>query len=478
MQGSSEITMRHNSQCVHRYTKARGSEQHAAISIDTSQDHDDDARKSFSQSPWQRILTRKPQKTVERMFLISLCSLLLMKWTDSPSGGMLLLQEFRPHPLMVQTFTLSDVTRLLIETNPTHFIHNRENMYWINHGTSEYKPASTLPEGCEAQDWMTDLHPSCLDIHQVDMTDFFFTPQRTSVTIHGEEKRDKFRFIGRGGFRFAFLFHQEEQGFVIKTLKYHEDKDFNHRNFDYMRRDAVISEQLTSSPYIANMYGYCGHSVLVDYSPGKDMDWLFEDGPKPTKDELFQIANDVAHSVAAAAHYDKTTGRATIVHMDLKPDQWIPLNGRYVLNDFNLARFITWDPIAKEYCGVADGFSGGRYQAPEQLIEDAEEDSPRTDKIDVFALGNVLGFLLTEEWPFPELSGDAVEEVLSKGAIWNITDPKILDSTHPFDVSVLKAREMCLQFDYRKRPQAQQVADFLRQALDEYNESKLKLGER
>jgi serine/threonine protein kinase len=158
-----------------------------------------------------------------------------------------------------------------------------------------------------------------------------------------------------------------------------------------------------------------------------------------------------------------------VLVVQIKPDQWIQLNGRWVLNDFNLAKILTWNPVEQENCNVASGYSGNRFQAPEQL----NEDSPRSEKLDVFALGNMLGFLLTQDGPFPDLSGDSVEEEVAKGRIWKITDPKILKSKHPFDVNVRKAMEMCLVVDPKKRPSAQTVADMLRKALSKYKKSKL-----
>jgi serine/threonine protein kinase len=188
------------------------------------------------------------------------------------------------------------------------------------------------------------------------MTDFFFNEQRKSVVIHGKKRRKKFRFIGEGGFRAAFMITEYDgTRRVLKTLIYDDDRDFNPLNFERMRRDAVISEQLTASPYIADIYGYCAQSALVDYSNNRDLDYIFEQKTKPTKDELFQIAHDVAQSIADAHHFNDE-GRATIVHMDIKPDQWILLDGRYKLNDFNLARFLTWDPEKQQNCNVASGY--------------------------------------------------------------------------------------------------------------------------
>lgn len=137
---------------------------------------------------------------------------------------------------------------------------------------------------------------------------------------------------------------------------------------------------------------YCGDAALVDYSNEEDMLKLFKQGVKPSKDSLFQIAHDVAQSVADAHHFNKH-GRATVAHLDIKPNQvcpmmekrlfasniaashslfalvahqWIWLNDRFVLNDFNLARMLTWDPVNKTNCKVASGYSEGRVSSKRQ----------------------------------------------------------------------------------------------------------------
>jgi hypothetical protein len=389
-------------------------------------------------------------------------------------------KDARHFPITVQSTVSHDFLHVIrLSTNDnnerhSHWIHNRRERHYDGiadnkENRPEYKPVTPLPESCQGQDWMNDLHPSCLDIHEIDLADFFFNEERDYVRIdNGSKRRKKVKIIGEGGFRNAIMFHEEgATGMrrVLKTLVYDEpSRDFSPRTYDKMRRDAVISEQLTASPYISDIYGYCGLSAVVDYSNEKNLDYVYEQ--HPTKDELFQIAHDVAQSIADAHHLNEQ-GQATVVHMDIKPDQWIRLEGRFKLNDFNLARMITWDPVTGESCDTATGYSGSRYQAPEQYTEDR----PRTEKIDVFSLGNVLGFLLTDENPYEDLSMDAAEAKIEKGEIWKIHDPKVLNSTHPFDVSVLKAMNMCLKVEPSERPSAQEVADFLRNALHEYKRS-------
>ena len=249
--------------------------------------------------------------------------------------------SFLPGPRIVQMQNESVVSRIQLEQGDYHHLEERQNRYWLNHGTSQYKPKSRVKEGCVAlADWQEGFHPSCNAFHEVSMSEL----------IHPEGGWELLRLVNNGAYRDVWgIRDYDGERRVLKTLRYQDSRSFDLRNFDRHRRDAVASEQLSASPHIVDIYGYCANSALTDYCDGGDL-FDVRELREPTKNDLLRIAYDVAASVADAHHYDDQ-GRATIAHTDLKPNQWIYLNGRYQLNDFNRCRFMSWSTDKDEACG-------------------------------------------------------------------------------------------------------------------------------
>jgi Protein kinase domain len=262
----------------------------------------------------------------------------------------------------------NSVIRLALQANATRFIQDRRNHYWQDNGVTWHefgRESFALEEDCEIMgDWQEEHNPSCNKMHEIDMTEFVhrdtvrttdnFLVQRTNH--RGQQKLD---YITTGGFRSVWKVSEYDgTERALKTLRYSEDRSFDERTLERHRVDAVAMEQLTASPYVADIYGYCANSVLVDYSY-VDLDSIFRRGNQPTHDERFKIALDTASAVADMHHFN-SDGRATIAHKDIKTEQWILIDGMYKLNDFNMCKFLTWNPKRKQYCGYSYGYSEGR----------------------------------------------------------------------------------------------------------------------
>lgn len=268
--------------------------------------------------------------------------------------------SLRQRPIVVQIEgTIDAILPLQLEAKPAHLIKQRKNRYWVNHRIYAHVQLKELEDGCEyLGSWMNDIHPSCNIIHEIDTTDFFMNKNRTSVRVDGAKRRKHTFHIGSGAYRNAFMvteFNGARR--VLKTFRYADNLNVHHQSIEKMRLDAVAMEQLTASPYVADIYGYCSLSSLVDYSNEDDLSEIFYQ--KQSKDNLYEIAYAVAASVADT-HHPNAEGRPTIVHLDIKPDQWILMNGKYVLQDFNLAQFLSWNSERQQNCGRAMGWKGGR----------------------------------------------------------------------------------------------------------------------
>ena len=191
--------------------------------------------------------------------------------------------------------------------------------------------------------WQDEQHPSCLRIHEISLSNFHHRDQ------------EQVRLVGDGAYRSVWMVREHDgTKRSLKTFKYSKHKWWNKRELmpRWLRRhriDAVASEQLTASPYVANIYGFCANAALYDYADEGDL-YSFIKSTNRTRTESLRVAYHVAAAVADAHHLDHRN-RATIAHTDIKPDQFLLLDGMYKLNDFNRAHLISWDPNQDKQCG-------------------------------------------------------------------------------------------------------------------------------
>ena len=145
------------------------------------------------------------------------------------------------------------------------------------------------------------------------------------------------------------------------------------------------------------------HFFSMGLIEGGTLSKLAADAPLKTR-----RAAQLVHEIAAAVHYAHTRN---IVHRDLKPDNvLLDRDGQPKITDFGLAK-----DLAGEAPGmtVSDAVMGTpSYMAPEQALGRVAEVGPLAD---VYALGGILYYLLTQKPPFhgsslPETLRQVVEE--------------------------------------------------------------------
>jgi len=63
----------------------------------------------------------------------------------------------------------------------------------------------------------------------------------------------------------SFTWEKLKTTAVLKMMKM--EHDVIPRNFERHRREAITMERLTHSPYVIDLYGYCGNSILTEFAP-------------------------------------------------------------------------------------------------------------------------------------------------------------------------------------------------------------------
>jgi len=347
-----------------------------------------------------------------------------------------------------------------------------------------------LSEDCEPINplWQLAYYPNCNQIHEASggWQQLYQMPTREAAgesnkvglskeAIEPEDHhREQIRLINEGGFRHVWMIRDAHDGItkrVMKTLRSLKkgQKEFDLRNHERHRRDAVAFEELQSSPLVVDLYASCSNTALFDYADRGDLLGIFGDDSDETekrpevlelsKLNIMQIAYNVSMSVHDAHHFD-AQGRATMAHTDIKTDQFIYQDGYYKLSDFNRARFLTWNIKTNKECGFVVGKNGGEYRSPEEY-----EYKKETEKVDVYSLGNVLYFLLVQEEVWEDFSHNEVYDLVKAGQRPKTPD-KIYKSDGVFERHMIRAMESAWIHVPEERPSAMEVANIIKEGID------------
>jgi len=348
------------------------------------------------------------------------------------------------------------------------------------------KYTKAMPDPAETQecklkyDWQKEYHPNCNLVLEQDITQIYERRPHHHHHHHHNHDDEKHhshfhhpvKYLAAGYYRDVWrivtaLPENDDDGYdgrsVLKTLRYQHE--YTTRNFERHRRDALTMEQLTKSPFIMDIYGFCANSGLFEFADGGSLeDSIFGNervnGDWTAKEKLI-IAHQAASGVAAV-HNSNKEGVASIAHTDISPSQFVLVNnaGVYKLNDFNRARFILHDRKTDAACPFTVSNNKGKFRAPEEYRLPHVE----TEMVDVYSLGNILYIILVGTFPFDTVKDEEAQAMVLKGERPPIPT-NIVKSKDPYLQLLLKAIVMCWVQDEHERYSARQVQDFLDDGL-------------
>lgn len=388
-------------------------------------------------------------------------------------------------------------------------------------GTTESAGTDTCHPMAE---WMTASFVNCNSIHEIDLPGGTMQQDDTDLML-----------LGQGWFRSAWRYSAgmdngsgmdgSSPPLILKSLRI--EREFLEEYYELHRRDAVAMERLTSSPFVMDVYGYCGQSALNEFAEG------ILDGQVSSLEQLnrrmrgresdentlrlkLQLATSIAiglahvHNVHIATSSSipsvkellndsqdnetiSTTGFgnsvATMAHYDINPRNIaIMRNGKPKLNDFNIAEFLHYridDNNSTVPCGFRSRLHEPWWRAPEEM--DMSHTFMATEKVDVYALGNVLFHILTTHSPRGKMKKERMEEVrtlVRAGERPKMLEPFVSDPNlkrHRIVKAFLKAMDLCFEMEPAKRGSSIDVARVLHKALQrekERDESSIKEEKR
>lgn len=153
--------------------------------------------------------------------------------------------------------------------------------------------------------------------------------------------------------------------------------------------------------------------------------------------------------------------------------QFLFQDGIFRLNDFNYARAIYVNKDTKEQC-TRTSFSMGMWKGRSleemqiELMPDEYVPAP-PDKVDVWMMGNLIYYILTDLYLFEKPKNlnwrDAGRELIAGRR--SPLPEHISKSKDPAHLAVRKALDMCWAQDWKQRPPARAISNYLLDQLRE-----------
>jgi len=340
----------------------------------------------------------------------------------------------------------------------------------INNETSEIssRPRNVrmhVGEHCiPAASWQTTSYPTCNNVHEVDMT----------------MQKDGMDYLGKGHYRDGwkinhFNFNSSEE-VAFKTLRAYQD--FVAEIYEMHRIDAMVTERLTFSSYVVDIYGFCGQSVMNELLQwdGRSVNRIIEKNEYDSLVKL-RLAHGIARGIADMQLIDKDLG-PTVLHLDIKASNaLITKDMRMKLNDFNNAFLLYRDELSGKMCEMKYEKRCG-YLGPRADLRSPEEcrGEKLSGKSDAYSIGPIIFRLMTgiRMYHYGKQSkignnNTIMREIISEGRVQPLLPSNIIESNDPATKGLLAAMSKALTNDPDERPSAAELAKYLAKEIHRIN---------
>jgi serine/threonine protein kinase len=336
------------------------------------------------------------------------------------------------------------------------------------------RDSEALPEGCIPMAWQAGNYPNCNVLHEISLPAI----QRGTSPGHYVASglwRDVWQVSTSSGSSRSKN-HQEGAAVAARTRRKDDEQyntavlkilrmehEVNTRNFDRHRRDALVMEQLTANPYVVDVHGYCGNSILTESLSVTLYDAIVRGGivlvdddsddvevvragnnnkndttmnqkqqnrnigparTNVTRTDRLHWAIDVAKGVQALHEHG-------IVHADLQLEQFLFENEnepsdnndvddperrerqrrRIKINDFNRCRFLAVrQNDTSTRCPFRIPSAPGKQRSPEEY-----DFQQLTDKMDIYATANLLYAIFTRQRPWGNFASAEAKRRITSG---------------------------------------------------------------
>ncbi|XP_038118271.1 dual specificity protein kinase Ttk [Culex quinquefasciatus] len=284
------------------------------------------------------------------------------------------------------------------------------------------------------------------------------TKQPTTIAINGKDYQ-VLRKLGSGGSSSVFLAKQVGTGVecALKLVNLEGDASLVE---GYLNETKLLAK-LQGNENVVALYDYChipeaGQLFLVMEKGDCDLHKILQNY---RKDIPLYTLMQVWYQMVQCVHYIHEHG---VIHLDLKPANFLMVKGRLKLIDFGIASNIAFDSTSIMKFSQAGTFN---YISPEALIDTSSENSPAgsqprikmSKKSDIWSLGCILYLLLYKRTPFAHIKNIYTKVNVITNPNTTIDYPALPSYYPPMMLEMLKR---CLQYDPKTRASTADLLQF------------------